>query len=212
MTTPLIIVGAGGHARETAYAYLLGAHRDSFLGFLDDQASGTTPEGWPILGTIETASSHPHASFVIAINDPRTRRSVADRLARSGVSQWGSVVHPDVRVHKSVQLGAGCSILGGCQLTTNIRLGDHCILNRGSQVSHDCVIGSYCSLNPAACLAGSVTVGDGCEIGSACAIRQGTRVGRGCTLGLACAVVSDVSDDAVMVGNPARLLRSNIPW
>jgi len=188
MTTPLIIVGAGGHARETAYAYLLGAHRDSFLGFLDDQASGTTPEGWPILGTIETASSHPHASFVIAINDPRTRRSVADRLARSGVSQWGSVVHPDVRVHKSVQLGAGCSILGGCQLTTNIRLGDHCILNRGSQVSHDC------------------------EIGSACAIRQGTRVGRGCTLGLACAVVSDVSDDAVMVGNPARLLRSNIPW
>jgi len=99
-----------------------------FLGFLDDHATGSTPEGWPILGTIDTASRHRHAAFVIAINDPRTRRSVADRLARTGVSRWGSVVYPDVRVHDSVHRGVGCSILGGCQLTTNICLGDHCIL------------------------------------------------------------------------------------
>ena len=212
MTTPLIIVGAGGHARETAYAYLLTAPRESFLGFLDDRAKGTTIEGWPIIGPIDLAATYNHASFVLAINDPRTRRAIATRLGNIGIARWSCVIHPDVRIHDTVQLGVGCSILGGCQLTTNIRIGDHCILNRGSQVSHDCIVGDFCSLNPSACIAGNVTIGDGTEVGSASAIRQRTRVGCGCTIGLGAAVVSDVPDNAVVVGNPARLLRSNVPW
>ncbi|NBW48417.1 MAG: hypothetical protein EBR46_09910, partial [Betaproteobacteria bacterium] len=73
---PLIIVGAGGHARETAYAFLLSAPADRFIGFLDDRATGSTPEGWPILGSIDSARSHLSARFLVAINDPRTRRTV----------------------------------------------------------------------------------------------------------------------------------------
>ena len=212
MPEPLIIVGAGGHGRETAWAHLLGAPSSSFLGFLDDRATGTTPEGWPVLGTIAEAVRHAKASFILAINDPRTRRDVAGRLQALGMGQWGSVTHPEVRLHASVRRGVGCSILGGCQLTTSIRLGDHCILNRGCQVSHDCSIGDFCSVNPAACIAGQVTIHDGCEIGSTCAVRQGTRVGRGATLGMGAVVIRDVPEHAVMVGNPARQLRWNAPW
>jgi sugar O-acyltransferase (sialic acid O-acetyltransferase NeuD family) len=212
MAEPLIIVGAGGHGRETAFAHQLANPPDSFLGFLDDRCIGATAEGWPVLGTIDAAACIPHARFVIAINDPRVRRTVAERLRVLGVARWASVIHPEVRLHRTVQLGIGCSILGGSQVTTSIRIGDHCIVNRGCHVSHDAAIGDYCSLNPGACIAGGVSIGDGCEIGSASSVRQGTRIGRGATIGMGAVVLRDVPDDAVVAGCPARLIRSNVPW
>ena len=212
MTEPLVIVGAGGHARETAFAFLLGASADRFLGFVDDNVATATPEGWPVLGSIDAAASYLKASFVVAINDPRTRRSVVERLHQLGVSRWGSVIHPEIRLHESVHMGNGCSVLGGCQVTVKVRVGDHCILNRGSQLSHDCEVGDFCSLNPGACVAGNVRIGSGSEVGSASVLRQGTSVGQGCTVGMGAVVVSDVPDNAVVAGNPARLLRSALPW
>lgn len=212
MPEPLIIVGAGGHARETAFAFLLSANPGSFLGFLDDALSGSTPEGWPILGPIGAAARHAQAEFVIAINDPRARRKVTERLGVLGITRWRCVIHPEVRLHPSIKMGVGCSILGGCQLTTCIELGHHCILNRGSQVSHDCRIGNFCSLNPAACVAGNVRVADGCELGSGCLIRQGSHVAEGSTIGMGAVVLKHVARNGVVVGNPSRLLRSNAPW
>jgi len=212
MAEPMIIVGAGGHGRETALAQTLAHGEPSFLGFLDDRAKGDTPEGWPVLGPIDAAREHRRARFLVAINDPRHRRAVVQRLSELGVSQWGSVVHPDLQRHKSVAIGSGCSILRGCHVTTHIRIGDHCILNRGCHVSHDCVLGDFCSLDPLACVAGNVNVGDGCELGSACAIRQGVVIGAGATIGMGAIVLNHVDANAVMVGNPARLLRSNSPW
>jgi sugar O-acyltransferase (sialic acid O-acetyltransferase NeuD family) len=212
MTAPLVIIGAGGHARETAFAYLLDAPRERFLGFLDDRAVGQTPEGWPVLGTIDHAARLASAKFIIAINDPRTRRTVHGRLRALGIDRWATVLHPDLRIHASVTIGTGCSLLGGCQLTTNIRIGDHCILNRGAQVSHDCVVGEFSSLNPGACIAGNVRVGAGCEVGTASAIRQGTTVGAGCTVGMGAIVIENVPAASVVVGNPATLLRSASPW
>jgi sugar O-acyltransferase (sialic acid O-acetyltransferase NeuD family) len=212
MSEPLVIVGAGGHARETAHAYLLARAADRFLGFLDDRVAEATPEGWPILGSIDLAASYVKARFVIAINDPRIRRSVAERLTRIGIDRWGQVVHPDTRLHASVEVGLGCSILGGVQLTTNIRIGNHCIMNRGSQVSHDCTVGDFCSLNPGACIAGNVTLGPGCELGSMCSVRQGTTVGAGCTVGMGAVVLAPITDNAIVVGNPAQPLRFGAPW
>jgi acetyltransferase EpsM len=61
-------------------------------------------------------------------------------------------------------------------------------------------------------VAGNVRVGAGCELGSMSSIRQGTTIGSGCTIGMGSVVVADVPDHAVVVGNPARLLRSHAPW
>jgi sugar O-acyltransferase (sialic acid O-acetyltransferase NeuD family) len=212
MSEPLIIIGAGGHGRETAFAYLEGARPDSFLGFLDDQVRGTTLEGWPVLGVIDAAPVHANANFHVAVNDPRSRRIIVQRLAALGVSRWATIVHPDVRLHRSVQLGEGCSVLGGCQVTTNIRIGSHCIINRGAQLSHDCIVGDYCSLNPGACVAGNVSIAAGCQLGSGCLVRQGHRIAAGATIGMGAVVVKDVPEHAVLVGNPGSLLRMGMPW
>jgi sugar O-acyltransferase (sialic acid O-acetyltransferase NeuD family) len=209
---PLIIVGAGGHGRETAHAFLLDHADGDFLGFLDDGSADSTPEGWPILGPVDAWLEHRHARCIVAINDPRARRAVVSRIRTRGEPRWTSVFHPDVRLHTSVRHGAGCMFLGGCQLTTNIRLGDHCIINRSAQIGHDCAVGDFVSMNPLACVAGRVQVGNGCELGSACSIRQRVAIGNGATVGMGAVVVNHAPDNRVMVGNPARALKELDPW
>lgn len=209
---PLIIVGAGGHGRETAHAFLLDHAEQSFLGFLDDGGAPSTPEGWPILGPVDKWHEHRHARFIVAVNDPRTRRSVVARMSAGDEPSWTTLVHPDVRLHKSVRLGVGCMFLGGCQLTTNIRLGDHCIINRSSHIGHDCSVGDFVSMNPLACAAGRVQIGHGCELGSACSIKQLVSIGNGTTIGMGAVVVKPAAGNRVMVGNPARVLKELDPW
>ncbi len=209
---PVIIIGAGGHGREAAHAFLLDHAEQDFVGFLDDCSARSTPEGWPILGPVDMWQRHRHARFIVAVNDPRTRRSVVARMSAGDEPRWTTLIHPDVRFHKSVRHGVGCMFLGGCQLTTNIRLGDHCIINRSSQIGHDCSVGNFVSMNPLACVAGRVQVGHGCELGSACSIKQLVSIGSGTTIGMGAVVVKPAAGNRVMVGNPAHALRELDPW
>ena len=73
-------------------------------------------------------------------------------------------------------------------------------------------VGRYPDGNPGACVARHVQVGAGCELGSMSSIRQGTTIGSGCTIGMGSVVVAAVPDHVVVVGNPARVLRSCSPW
>jgi acetyltransferase-like isoleucine patch superfamily enzyme len=53
----------------------------------------------------------------------------------------------------------------------------------------------------------AVCLGDGCDVGINATILPGVTVGRGAQIGAGAVVVHDVPDFAVVVGNPARVLR-----
>jgi len=52
-----------------------------------------------------------------------------------------------------------------------------------------------------------VVVGSKCWIGAGAMIRQGLEIGDNAIVGLGAVVVNSVAADAVVAGNPARLLR-----
>ena len=208
----LIIVGAGGHGRETAMACQDSRNVPEILGFLDDSGRDATPEGWPIIGTLEAAEKYKNERFVVAINDPRVRRSIVEKLTVIGVRHWQTILHKSVQLHESIKLGDGVIILNDVVLTCSITIGNHCILNRATQISHDCVIKDFCSLNPSAVLSGNVHVGNGCEIGSSSVIKQGIVVGEGAVIGLGAAVVKNVMADEIVVGVPAKTLKHKECW
>ena len=56
-------------------------------------------------------------------------------------------------------------------------------------------------------IAGGVDVGQNCYIGSGSSIGNGVKIGDRALIGLGSTVIRDVPADAVVVGNPARILR-----
>jgi sugar O-acyltransferase (sialic acid O-acetyltransferase NeuD family) len=209
---PLVIVGAGGHGREAAWAFIQDHPVRDFLGFLDDRPAATTPEGWPIIGGVAEWPRHQRACFLVAVNGTRLRRELVALMRRLGEPRWFTLLHPGAKMHSSCRIGPGSMVLEGARVTVSVAIGEFVIVNRGVQIGHDTRVGSYASLNPGAIVGGGVSIGEGVEIGSGASVRQGTEIGAGATVGMGAVVVSNLAPNEVAVGNPARVLREDASW
>jgi acetyltransferase-like isoleucine patch superfamily enzyme len=66
---------------------------------------------------------------------------------------------------------------------------------------------------PGVCIAGCVEIGDGTFIGTNATILPRLRIGRWVTIGAGAVVTKDVPDFSVVVGNPARIIKTNaVPY
>lgn len=55
-------------------------------------------------------------------------------------------------------------------------------------------------------------VGDNCLIGVGAFIMPGIKVGNNCVVGAGAVVTKDVPDNAIVAGNPAKVIRENFSW
>src|SRR5687767_4107786 len=112
--TPLLLIGAGGLAREalaTIAAVNAVRPRWNVLGLLDDAPGthGTVVDGFAVLGPVELVRSHPDAQVLICTASPARRDSrvrIAQRLG-FGDERYATLVHPQASVAAGVELGAG---------------------------------------------------------------------------------------------------------
>ncbi len=206
---PLVIVGAGGFGREVAFAAESRPEGWAVSGFLDDRADvGRTIEGWRLLGRIDEAS--PGVSCVVAVGNPRVRRTLAERASERGVAF--ATVDLDPSRHRSVLIAEGGMLMAGVRTTVNTQIGRHFIGNLNCTIGHDVRIGSFVTIAPLVAISGNVQIGDGAEIGTGACLREGIRIGEGAMVGMGAVVVRDVEANSVVVGNPARMIKQLAPW
>jgi len=147
-------------------------------------------------GIIGIATHIPSGSFRIALRN----RARAARLAMI------NAVHPAAFVAPSVHLGVGNVIKAGAVLDIEVRLGDCCIIDNGVILPHHNEIGDGCHIAPGACFGGDCRVGAGSVIGVGAAVGPRLCIGRNAIIGAGAAVVRDVPDNAIVEGNPARIV------
>ncbi|MEW6106145.1 MAG: acetyltransferase [Bacillota bacterium] len=207
----LVIVGAGGFGREVAWLVDdINRSRPTWelLGFVDDQATGKTVEGHPILGDRSClANLSPRPWIVCSIGDPRVRKRVVDVLSADGY-QFATLVHPTVCMSRFVRVGCGSVVSAGVVVSTNVTIGRHVILELGCRVAHDSVLGDFASLMVGVNIAGEVNVETGCYIGAGATVINRVSVGEWSIIGAGAAVVKDIPPRVVAVGVPARPIRT----
>ena len=207
--TNLVIVGAGGHGRETldiVEAINRIRQQYNFVGFLADgppdeellrrRHARFVPES--------DAFAEPGTCYVIGIGDVAARRRMDERFG--GRARAVSLVHPQAVVSSDNVFAAGVLIAAGSHVTTNVRLGRHTHVNVGAVVSHDCRVGNYVSLSPGALVNGNVTIEHDVFVGTGAIVLPGRHIGRGATIGAGAVVTRDVSPGSTVVGCPAREL------
>lgn len=211
----LVILGAGGFAREVLDVYLAcneaGWGPFEVLGFLaDGEHAGSLVNDLPILGGIEWLAGRDDLLAICAVGDPAVRRTIVRRATGAG-ARFHSVIHPKATLTRRVEIGPGTVITAGCVLTNQIRIGSHVHLNLNCTVGHDTVIEDYVTVAPGVHISGNVTLGAGSNIGTGAVIIQQHSVGSGAVIGAGAVVTTDIPPDTVAVGMPAKAIKERTP-
>ena len=214
--TPLILFGAGGHAREVAQLVrdINQAQPGSWqlLGFMADPGAAPgnpMPLPAPWLGDSQQAlAAHPGAHCIVAVGDSRARRRIAAQLRQQHPGlRFATLVHPRAWLAEGVHLGPGSVVFAGACINVDVTIGRHASINLACTISHDCVLGEYVSLGPVLHLPGGVTLGEAVDVGTGACFRPRVSVGANAVIGAGAAVVHDLPGNCVAVGAPARPTR-----
>lgn len=207
---PVIIIGAGGHAKVIYDILMLTGVE--VLGFsdLDSARTGHNIHGRPIVGD-DTAVLRNTPESVLLVNgigsigDLQGRIAVFDKYTRKGYG-FMTVIHPSAVVSPGSTIGIGVQIMAGAVVQIDSRIANNCIVNTGAILEHDCRIDDHVHLAPGVTLSGDVIVGSGSHIGTGATVVQGIRIGSRCTVAAGAVVLSDVGDGKKVGGVPAKEL------
>jgi len=214
MTRPLVLVGAGGFARETAE--LVRAVNDvcptwDLLGYLDDAPAlnGATVSGLPVLGGLDHLDEHPDAAVVVCIGNPGNYVARAKVVARLGLpaDRYATLVHPTAVVPRSARLGVGTVVHATTVLTCDVTVGAHVAIMPAVVLTHDDVVGDFATFGAGVRLAGATVIETGAYIGSGALVREHLTVGAWSMVGMGSVVTRSIPTGEVWMGSPARYLR-----
>lgn len=209
MTRRLVIVGAGGHGRETLdIVEACNAVEPTFdvVGFCarDFDPALVARRGVAVLGDVDVLRET-DASYVIGIGTSETRRDLDATITPYG-REAAMLAHPRSSRGSDLRIAPGVLLAAGARVTTNVTLGRHTHLNVNAVVSHDCVVGDYVTLSPGVLVNGTVTLGDGVFLGTGAVVLPGVTVGAWARIGAGAVVTEDVPPGRTAVGVPARLV------
>jgi len=118
------------------------------------------------------------------------------------------IIGDNVTIHSLTHIGNG--IRSGEEINGRYYgdtiIGDNTKIDCRCQIGHGTVIGKsvlICS----GVVCGHNEIGDDCFIGMGALIKPRVRIGNNVMVGMGSVVIRDVPDNAVVVGNPARILR-----
>ena len=212
MSTPVIILGGGGHAKVLVEALL--ANDAIIAGIVDPDQSlhGTKILGVPVVGGDEVVAAYPCAEVQLvngigSVKVPRTRLELFERFSARGYI-FATVVHPSAVIASDAELGEGAQVMAGTVIQPGSRIGRNAIVNTKASVDHDCLIGDHVHLAPGVTLSGEVTVGAGTHVGTGATVIQGVRIGSGSMVGAGALVLKDVPDGVTAMGVPAKVVQT----
>ncbi len=214
---PLVLVGAGGFARETAEA--VWAINDAWptwdlLGFLDDaeERHGRIIDGLRVLGPIAMATDL-DAQIVVCTGNPGNYTSRPTLVARLGLAaeRYATIIHPSAALARSTDVGVGSVLLAGTIATARVVVGDHVAVMPGVVLTHDDVVEDYATIGSGVRLGGGVKICRGAYIGAGALIRENLTIGAGSLIGMGAVTLTDVPPAEVWTGIPATRLRAAAP-
>jgi sugar O-acyltransferase (sialic acid O-acetyltransferase NeuD family) len=197
--TPLLLLGAGGHARvcidviEQEGTYTVGG----LIGLQHEV--GTRVLGYPVVGT---DSDLPHllrkyGHVLVCVGQIKTSgpRVRLYRAVKAGQCMLPTIVSPRAYVSRHARIGEGTLVVHGAVVNAGAVIGSNCILNSHSLVEHDAVIGDHCHISTSAAVNSGVHIGAGTFVGSNSSIRQGLTLGERCLIGMGQRVLRNCEDE-----------------
>lgn len=208
-------IGAGGHAKVVIDIFQLES-RYKIVGLLDanEDLWGSTVLGVPVLGGDGLLADIRHDCEHAFIGVGSTGRGhIRKRLFDMAIGHGFAIpraIHPRAYVASSATLGRGLTVMACAVVNSGTTVGDNVIINSSAVIEHDCIVEDHVHIAPGALLAGNTFVGAESHIGIGATVLEGRRIGNGSIVGGGAVVTTDVPDGVIVVGVPARIVRSSL--
>ena len=219
----IIIIGAGGQAKNTSLVIEQCINKQTnkpkfnILGIVDDDTSKTNQilRNYKVLGTIDQIlKSHNNVGFVFAIGSSKAVEFIVKKIKtyqsnnQNKKFSFPNIIHPTAQItEKEVTMGKGNIIFPNCIFFSEITMGNFNFFNRSCSISHETTNGDYNFIHAGIHLSGQITIKNKVWIGVGSTVIQCLTLNNNCTIGAGAVVIKDVEENAIMVGNPAKLLR-----
>jgi len=208
----VIVIGGPGPAVSVGNAIMHAAKnfgsKVELAGILNDNAGVDDINGIPVLGVLSTAEKFASEGYkfiftIYKIGGQPERIRLFNSL---GVpeSNFFTFVHPLAYVAPGVQLGAGSVVMPNACVSHNTKIGVGSLIMSNAYIGHDTSIGNHCFIAAAACIGSYVTIDDGVWIGFNTTVRGRQQIGKFAAAGIGSVVVSDIPEEEIWIGNPAR--------
>ena len=103
-----------------------------------------------------------------------------------------------------MMLAEGLVVTPLCSISSDARLGRNACVNTMSIVGHDVQVGENTVVSSMVNIGGACVIGANCYLGMGALIKEGVRIGSNSIVGMGSVVYSDIPDDVIALGNPAR--------
>ena len=208
----IVIIGAGGVGKEVAWIIeqineITPTYK--ILGFIDDDKTKLNTEliGYKVIGNLDYLKEIDYKkNVVIAIANYEVKKSIVNKLKEQKV-EYPTIIHPNLRLHKSVEIGEGSILYEGSIISPDVKIGKYVIVSPKCGIGHDSIIEDYVSLLWNVNISGNDFIEEGVLFGSGSTIIQGKRVKSGSIIGAGAVVVKDIKENGVYIGIPTMKSR-----
>lgn len=208
----MLIIGAKGFAKEVLEV-MHQLNKLDKLAFYDD-VNDDVPEKlfgqFPVLRTTQEALTYFETidnQFTIGIGNPILRKKLYVKFTDLG-GKFTSVISPLAIIGSyDVEIDTGSNVLSGAVFSNSITIGVGCIVYYNTIITHDCKIGDFVEISPAVTILGRCQIGSYSQIGSNATILPNIIIGKNVIIGAGSVVTTDIPDNCVAVGIPARIIK-----
>jgi sugar O-acyltransferase (sialic acid O-acetyltransferase NeuD family) len=208
MNLPVIILGAGGHAKVLIDTLLLTPVEIAGIVDPDQKKHGARILGIPVIGSDDVVLKHgPDAITLVngvgSVKQPVLRKQLFDMFKAKGYT-FAGVLHPSAVIARDVLLAEGVQVMAGAVIQPGCVIGRNVIINTNASVDHDCAVADHVHIAPGVVLSGGVVVEEGVHIGTGATVLQSIRIGRNSIIGAGAVVLQDVPENALVYGVPGK--------
>jgi sugar O-acyltransferase (sialic acid O-acetyltransferase NeuD family) len=208
----MLIIGAKGFAKEVLQIFHNEGNIDNIY-FYDDVTPDIEPylyDKFPIIRSLDNAKELFDTidnTFTLGIGDPTLRENLYVKFTAIGGAFKSSISNNASIGSYGNIIEEGCNIMQNVVITNDIKIGKGVIINQVSSIGHDVVIGDFTEVCPNVSISGYCTIGNKVFIGTGAVILPKVTLGNNVVIGAGAVVTTDIPDNAVAVGIPAKVIK-----
>lgn len=180
--------------------------------FIDDNPSktGDLLLGYPIMTFDQLLEKYKKddLEFMVAIGEVATKKAIYEKLKNCGC-KLTNLINPESSVHWSVQMGEGVMIGRNAAIGPKVVIGNNVLIRGNTVLGHDSVLEDNVEVCAFSVVGGKTVVKNNSFVGLHCCLRECIEIGENAIVGMGSVVTKSVPDNAVVYGNPAKVVRYN---